>query len=187
MRPLLHLLITLSNRDTFGHVGSFFGFSLAALDLDGDDILDLVVGAPFFSASGRTDVGRVYVLYGRSRRGAYAVRGNPVVLEGPKPDGRFGHALASLGDIDGDGLHDLGVGCPYCGADSAGAVFIYLSRRGKMVAGAADQVIEASALSANPRQNFTDDLEIILGEAFAVVVLYGQIEKCVHYLFIGQL
>ena len=34
-------------------------------------------------------------------------------LEGMEAGGRFGSALASLGDIDRDGYDDLAVGAPY--------------------------------------------------------------------------
>jgi FG-GAP repeat/FG-GAP-like repeat len=45
------------------------------------------------------------------------------------PRGRFGHAAAAIGDIDGDGVHDLAVGAPDDGAGTSvgsGAVFILL-------------------------------------------------------------
>ena len=34
-------------------------------------------------------------------------------INGKKNGGRFGSALASLGDLDGDGCDDLAVGSPY--------------------------------------------------------------------------
>ncbi|KAL3307550.1 Integrin, alpha, partial [Cichlidogyrus casuarinus] len=46
--------------------------------------------------------------------------------------GRFGHSLANLGDVDGDGTEDLAVGCPFCklgDSKETGAVFIYLGNK----------------------------------------------------------
>lgn len=86
------------------------------------------------------DIGRVYVFYGRpanvttmgmNRRPDYTSH-EPVILNGPRlASGRFGHALTSLGDVDGDGTEDLAIGCPYCSnrRKDRGAVFIYLGRR----------------------------------------------------------
>lgn len=39
--------------------------------------------------------------------------------------GRFGLALAALGDINLDGYGDFAVGAPYDGVDGRGAVYIY--------------------------------------------------------------
>ena len=39
--------------------------------------------------------------------------------------GRFGMALAYLGDIDNDGYGDFAVGAPYAGIEGRGAVYIY--------------------------------------------------------------
>lgn len=106
--------------------GDRFGQALALLDdLDGDGVRDLAVGAPGNGGAvwilGLETSGRARVLY---------------VLDGATPglrgavqvDEEFGHALAHLGDLDGDGAFELAVGLPGKDAvyilsiDRAGAV-----------------------------------------------------------------
>ena len=43
------------------HVGSYFGFSKVACDLNGDKIDDLIVGAPYYSEKQEPNLGAVYV------------------------------------------------------------------------------------------------------------------------------
>lgn len=87
-----------------------FGISVASLgDLDGNGMEDLAVGAPGDS-SWR---GAVYILFRKtdgsvdhSMKIASSLHGGPALIV----DEGFGANLASLGDIDGDGITDLAVG-----------------------------------------------------------------------------
>ncbi|XP_065511391.1 integrin alpha-X-like isoform X2 [Caloenas nicobarica] len=82
-------------------VGSYFGASLLALDANGDGHTEvLLVGAPMFFGGGGG--GRVSVCPLRPRGGRLPC---PGTLRGQPGDplGRFGAALARLGDLDGDG------------------------------------------------------------------------------------
>lgn len=94
-----------------------FGMSVAALgDLDGDGVPDLVVGADG-DDSGGVDSGAVHVLFlnadgtvKSTQKIASGVGGGPVFVDG---DGYlFGASVASLGDLDGDGVTDMVVGAP---------------------------------------------------------------------------
>ncbi|XP_036429517.1 integrin alpha-9 isoform X2 [Colossoma macropomum] len=100
-------------------MGSYFGSSLCAVDLNADGLSDLLVGAPMFSEV--RDEGQVYV---------YLSRGNGVMEEAEILNGEnaynahFGECITTLGDIDDDGYQDVAIGAPK-EDDYGGAVYIY--------------------------------------------------------------
>jgi len=90
-------------------LGDQFGWSLADVgDRDGDGKADLLVGAPTgmsFLPEKQGRPGRVYLLSGADLSVLAAYTGQNV-------DDQFGMSLASIGDLDGDGLGEILIGAP---------------------------------------------------------------------------
>ncbi|MCB1741041.1 MAG: FG-GAP repeat protein [Gammaproteobacteria bacterium] len=94
--------------------GAMLGSSVAtAGDVNADGHADVIVGAPLYDA-GQLDEGRVYVYLGGSGGIASSVSWT---AEPNRAGARFGHAVAGVGDVDGDGYADLLVGAPGHDAD----------------------------------------------------------------------
>ncbi|KAF3708352.1 Integrin alpha-9 Integrin alpha-RLC Precursor [Channa argus] len=100
-------------------MGSYFGSSLCAVDLNQDGLSDLLVGAPMHSQL--RDEGQVSV---------YLSKGNGVMEEAGVLTGdnafnaHFGECITAIGDIDDDGYQDVAIGAPK-EDDYGGAVYIY--------------------------------------------------------------
>ncbi|KAK6491702.1 integrin alpha-9-like isoform X1 [Huso huso] len=100
-------------------MGSYFGSSLCAVDLNQDGLSDLLVGAPMFSEI--RDEGHVAVFINKGN----GVLEERVLLNGDNAyNAHFGESIAMLGDIDDDGFPDVAIGAPK-EEDFAGAVYIY--------------------------------------------------------------
>jgi hypothetical protein len=108
--------------------GGLFGSAVAPLgDIDGDGVNDLAVGAPRGGAGFR---GAVYVLLMNSdgtvkasKTIASGIGGGPTLGLGEY----FGHSIAPIGDLDGDGIPDLAVGADHGrtdGINPAGTVYL---------------------------------------------------------------
>ncbi len=83
-----------------------FGRSIAFGDFDGDDRVDLAVGAPGQDAGD----GRVFIFYGSGL--GYGTEGMQQLTDTEGADAGFGFSLAA-GDTNSDGFDDLVVGAPF--------------------------------------------------------------------------
>ncbi|MAG56626.1 MAG: hypothetical protein CMJ83_10085 [Planctomycetes bacterium] len=81
-------------------------------DFDGDGVPDYAVSAPNYPQG--TFVGRVYIYSGRT--------GTIIqTFDGTQTSSKFGHALADVGDVDGDGTRDLAISTPGYDGTAPGA------------------------------------------------------------------
>ncbi|XDV17209.1 hypothetical protein PO909_016583 [Leuciscus waleckii] len=112
---------TVTRNITGEQIGSYFGASLSLLDVDSDGESDfLLVGAPSFHQSWPRAEGRLYV-YTLSEEYFQKTLNE-------SNTGRFAASLASLKDLNGDGLSDVAVGAPLEN-EGEGVVYIYLGDR----------------------------------------------------------
>lgn len=102
-------------------IGSTFGGSVAnGGDVNGDGFADLVVGD---GSSGPFGVAYLYL------GGASGIGPTPnVTLVGTESGGAFGAAVATAGDVDGDGLGDVVIGANNVG-NGVGRVYLYPGNR----------------------------------------------------------
>lgn len=121
-------------------MAAYFGYSVAATDINADGLADLFVGAPLFMDRGSDgklqEVGQVTV-YLQGRAGLrFSTK-----LTGFYAFARFGSSVAPLGDVDLDGFNDIAVGAPYAGEGKNGLVYIY-NGRSSGVSATPSQVLE---------------------------------------------
>ncbi|MDE3016885.1 MAG: FG-GAP repeat protein [Pseudomonadota bacterium] len=113
----------------------YAGSSIATGDVNGDNVADLIIGAP--GANGGAFNGAVYIVFGRQCGGNYAACTTPVTLSstflngtnGVEFDGTASGSAGSsvaAGDVNGDGISDLIVGAPY---SSNGAVYVVFGKQ----------------------------------------------------------
>ncbi|XP_055615855.1 integrin alpha-PS2 isoform X2 [Toxorhynchites rutilus septentrionalis] len=105
-------------------IGAYFGYAIAVVDVDGDKLDDLIVGAPMYTEpnnEGKYETGRVYIIYQDKVDKFQEVE----TRDGVNSKARFGLSVCSLGDINLDGFGDFAVGAPYDGPHGRGAVYVY--------------------------------------------------------------
>ena len=105
------------------------GVSVAAADIDGDTIDDLIIGALFADPVGGTDAGETYVIYGGASLPATIDLNSTsadLTIFGDDPFDLSGASVAAA-DIDGDTIDDLIIGANQAdpaGGGSAGETYV---------------------------------------------------------------
>ncbi|XP_057643430.1 integrin alpha-8 isoform X2 [Chionomys nivalis] len=106
-------------------MASYFGYTVVVSDVNNDGMDDILIGAPLFMdrefESNPREVGQVYLYLQVSA----LLFQDPQVLTGTETFGRFGSAVAHLGDLNQDGYNDIAIGVPFAGKDQRGEVLIY--------------------------------------------------------------
>jgi hypothetical protein len=86
-------------------IGSYFGHSVIAVDLNNDRMSDIVVGSPMFKKDTENyDIGRIDVFIRDNNKKSNFVFHQKTIY-GFKPRSRFGNTLAKLGDVNDDGFN----------------------------------------------------------------------------------
>uniref|UniRef100_A0A2K5N256 Integrin alpha-8 n=1 Tax=Cercocebus atys TaxID=9531 RepID=A0A2K5N256_CERAT len=106
-------------------MASYFGYTIVVSDVNSDGLDDVLVGAPLFMErefeSNPREVGQIYLYLQVSS----LLFRDPQILTGTETFGRFGSAMAHLGDLNQDGYNDIAIGVPFAGKDQRGKVLIY--------------------------------------------------------------
>ncbi len=122
----------------------FFGCSVASAgDVNGDGYDDVIVGASLINS----DKGKAYVYYGS----ASGLSNSPDwVVDGENAYDRFGHSVASAGDVNGDGYDDVIVGAKNYtfSTSSKGKAYLYLGSESGLST-TATWTIEGTSSSGN--------------------------------------
>jgi len=121
-------------------------------DVNGDGIADILVAARQSDTATLDNAGLVYVVYGRDTGFPASIDLNSLsgadgfTIEGLQEAGSLGSGFASIGDVNGDGITDLGIGAPF--ADAPGRESTDNSGFGYVVFGRSDGFATAPDLAA---------------------------------------
>nr|XP_055049369.1 integrin alpha-11 [Misgurnus anguillicaudatus] len=128
------VIFTLNNRGNltmlyslYGQqIGSYYGSELAPVDLNDDGLTDLLlVSAPMYFNRG-WETGRVYI-YTINSQGHFITDGTLGPSEQTQ-DSRFGAAMSTLPDLNGDGFSELVVGAPL-EENHKGAIYLFYGKQ----------------------------------------------------------
>ncbi|KAG8000941.1 Integrin alpha-4 [Nibea albiflora] len=139
-------------------LGSYFGSSVCAVDLNNDGLSDLLVGAPMATGVTREE-GRVYVYINQGQ--AELLEAQFELTGSDAYAARFGETIANLGDLDDDGYPDVAIGAPQ-EDDLKGAVYIYNGRK-EGISSTPSQRITGSTLGRDLRmfgQSLSSSIDI---------------------------
>jgi hypothetical protein len=146
------------------------GISVAAAgDVNGDGLADLLLGAYRAQVDAVLDIGRSYVVFGKSSTSAVALvdinggtnSGGFVMNGQASPNNRAGFSVAGAGDVNGDGLADLIIGARNA-TTAAGATQNNAGRSYVVFGSSSTAIINLSTIAAGTSNGF-----VINGQAGA--------------------
>jgi len=111
----------------------------AAGDVNGDGIDDLIIGAQFFSPSGRSKAGRSYVVFGHVGNWNSVVELSALngttgfKLDGETENDYSGYSVNTAGDINNDGIGDFVIGAWGGGSSIAGRNYVIFGHNGTWI------------------------------------------------------
>lgn len=124
------LLLTLD--DPTPQAFAYFGNAVAGVeDINGDEVVDLLVGAHDQDVGNNNDQGQAFVFSGTDGS-LILTLDDPI----PQETARFGSAVAGAGDVNGDGVFDLLVGAyaqTIGGISYRGQVFVFSGIDGSLI------------------------------------------------------
>lgn len=153
-----------------GDGGDSLGVEITTGDLNGDNVPDIAVGAPFANGAAQ-DSGKVYVFFGRANLTGQvdlAQQKADVEISGEASDDHLGASLA-IGDVNGDGKSDLIVGAPQANVGDfpdAGKVYVVF---GNMTANTADTAAKLAGATILGSQR-----SLTLGATVAAATVYAK-------------
>jgi hypothetical protein len=150
-----------------GGVGGIFGGSLASAgDVNGDGFADVIVGA--FQVPDAASNGAAYVYLGSAAGLATEPAFTFAGFDGA--NARFGAAVASAGDLNGDGFGDVIVGAPLAGDLDSGDAYVYFGSASGL---SATPGLSLSSPGANEFGTSVANAGDVNGDGFADLVVGG--------------
>ncbi len=172
------------------NAGAMLGDAVAtAGDVNGDGFADIIAGAPIADGvpSG-TDVGRAFVYEGSaSGIGAVAV----AIGQGTQTSSNYGGAVATAGDVDGDGYSEVLIGAPFHDEDDTNDGMVELWKGGPAgLAATPAWTTQSNSIGANLGWSLASAGDVN-GDGYSDVLVglphydAGQVDEGVAFLFLG--
>lgn len=128
-----------------------YGWNMSYIeDLNGDNYIDLVVGAPWYDLGLASDTGAVYIFYGSTGSSFSDLDPSAadIVITGQLDGDKFGWDVADAGDVNGDNINDLLVGAPGY-MSNRGRAYIFIGGNLPTSANDADRILDGQDYGIN--------------------------------------
>ena len=140
------------------------GQSVAVIgDVNGDGINDFAIGAPQRNVGPANDVGRTYVVFGGANSTDITLADleagtGGFVINGVGDWDRSGQSVASVGDLNGDGLADMIIGASKEGTNESGAAYVVFGKTGGTAVNLSDVAAGTGGFFIKPSTNTGADI-----------------------------